>query len=104
VQSPFDRCTVTTRVTKRDKTGQLIRLTVLTRSRVYVVLMLTVSPKFLTLRRVAQRVGVPIKWLKAEAEAGRIPTISVSGGRRLADPEQVAEALQGRAEKGVEAT
>lgn len=36
---------------------------------------------FVSLRRAASRIGVPIAWLKAEAEADRVPHLRVS--RRL---------------------
>ena len=36
---------------------------------------------FVPLRRAASRLGVPIAWLKAEAEAGRVAHLKV--GRRL---------------------
>ncbi len=46
--------------------------------------------RFMPLRRAARLLGVPIAWLKDEAEAGRVPSIRV--GRRLmfsvADVEQ----------------
>ena len=36
---------------------------------------------FTTLRRLASRTGLPATWLKAEAEAGRIPCLKI--GRRV---------------------
>ena len=56
---------------------------------------------FQTLDRVARRVGVPVKWLIAEAEAGRVPTI-MAGRTRLANAESVSLALARTAERAVQ--
>ena len=50
------------------------------------------APTFLPLEPLAARLGVPIAWLKREADAGRIPFLSV-GRRRLFNPDTVALAL-----------
>ena len=55
-----------------------------------------------TLRMLAQhlrRYGLSMSWLKAEAEAGRIPCFK-AGKRLLFDPEAVERALIARAGKG----
>ena len=61
----------------------------------YVRSMGTESP-FLPLDALAERLGLPRKWLADEVRAGRIPFL-VAGGRRLFDPEQVRAVLLGRA-------
>lgn len=43
--------------------------------------MATTDESFLSLRRTASRLGLPMNWLRAEAEAGRIPHLKA--GRRL---------------------
>ncbi|MEI8195462.1 MAG: hypothetical protein WCI73_06100, partial [Phycisphaerae bacterium] len=48
------------------------------------------SESFLPLRRAAVRLGVPVAWLRAEADAGRIPCLRV--GRRLMVNQQTVEA------------
>ena len=50
------------------------------------------NPKFITLARLGSRLGLPRPWLKAEAEAGRIPHLKV-GDRIRFDPEAVEHAL-----------
>ena len=45
----------------------------------------------------AIRLGLPPKWLKAEAKAGRIPVLKV-GNRLLFNLEQVEQALLEKAE------
>jgi excisionase family DNA binding protein len=39
------------------------------------------SRRLLTIGQMARRLGVPVKWLRAEAEAGRIPCLRA--GERL---------------------
>ena len=56
------------------------------------------APSFLPLEPTASVLGVPRAWLKREADAGRIPLLSV-GRRRLFNPSAVAQALLGRAEQ-----
>ena len=53
----------------------------------------------LSLGRQARRLGVTKKWLQAEAEAGRVPSLK-AGGRYLFDPEAVQKVLHDRAGKG----
>lgn len=58
----------------------------------------------LSLRRMAAREGVPSKWLKEEAEAGRVPGLK-AGSRWLFVPSLVHETLRAMAcpdRKGVE--
>ena len=53
---------------------------------------------FISLQRLAQRLGLPAAWLKAEAEAGDIP--SLRAGRRLVfNHEAVERALIERARR-----
>jgi hypothetical protein len=47
----------------------------------------------------ARRVGVPVRWLKAEAEAGRIPALKAENVF-LFDPEIVIDRLAQRAREG----
>lgn len=56
----------------------------------------TTQPAFVGAERAARSLGVPQAWLKAEAVAGRIPSI-VAGRRRLFDLDQVRRALNERA-------
>lgn len=52
---------------------------------------------FLTAQRMAFECGVPESWLRAEAKAGRVPSLKV--GRRLVfNPELVKRALLQRTE------
>ncbi len=50
----------------------------------------------LPIRFVARQLRVPLKWLRAEALAGRVPAID-AGGRLLCDPAAVKAALLVRA-------
>lgn len=50
---------------------------------------------FVTLADLAISTGLPIKWLKAEAEAGRIPFLLV-GKRKVFNPARVERALAER--------
>ena len=54
---------------------------------------------FIPLQRLAQRLGLPAAWLRAEAEAGRIPSLR-AGRRLLFNPEAVEDALIERASEG----
>ena len=56
------------------------------------------AESFVPLRRAAARLGVPTAWLRAEAQAGRIPHLRV-GRRLLANPQAVEEVLLDRARK-----
>jgi hypothetical protein len=56
----------------------------------------TTPPAFVGAERAARSLGVPQAWLRAEAEAGRVPSI-VAGRRRLFDLDQVRRALNERA-------
>lgn len=59
------------------------------------------SEQLHTLRMLAQRFkryGLTVAWLKAEAEAGRIPCFK-AGRRLLFDPEAVEQALVERARR-----
>jgi hypothetical protein len=59
-------------------------------------------PKLLTLGMMARRLRVPTKWLRAEAEAGRVPALPVAKGF-LFDPDAVEAVLLHRARQGQEA-
>lgn len=50
------------------------------------------SEEFDPVERVAARLGVPTNWLKAQADAGKVPFIKVSN-RRLFDLDSVRKAL-----------
>jgi hypothetical protein len=56
---------------------------------------------FLPLRRAAVRLGVPMAWLRAEADAGRVPHLR-AGRRLLVNPEAVERALLKRARQARE--
>lgn len=55
----------------------------------------TDSESFLPLKRAAARLGVPAAWLRAEAEAGRVPHLRV-GRRLLVNLQLVESALRDR--------
>ncbi len=46
---------------------------------------------FIPLQSLAQRLGLPAAWLKAEADAGRIP--SLRAGRRIVFSAEAVEAV-----------
>lgn len=52
--------------------------------------------RIFTANQMAQRLGVTIRWLKQEAEAGRVPAIRAES-RFLFNPDAVQEALLHRA-------
>ncbi len=52
--------------------------------------------RYTTIEHAAARLGVPVAWLRREAEAGTVPSLRV-GRRLLFDVEAVAEALRERA-------
>ena len=54
---------------------------------------------FLPLKVAASRLGVPARWLRVEADAGRIPCLR-AGRRMLVNPSALEAALLGRAAKG----
>jgi hypothetical protein len=56
------------------------------------------SELFLPLRRAAVRLGVPAAWLRAEADAGRVPCLRV-GRRLLVSPQAVERVLLDRAQR-----
>lgn len=55
-------------------------------------------PNLLPLTAMARRLRVPAKWLRAEAEAGRISHLK-AGRALLFDPETVAAILRERAQR-----
>lgn len=56
------------------------------------------SDRVLTLHRMARRLGVTATWLRAEAAAGRVPSLR-AGTRFLFEPAAVEDALAARAAK-----
>ena len=56
-------------------------------------------PRLLTVGQTARRHHVTVKWLRAEAEAGRVPCLNADG-RLLFDPECVERVLLERARHG----
>lgn len=59
-------------------------------------------PELLNLSRAAHRLGVPARWLRAEADAGRVPCLRAGARRYLFDSSALEEALRQRA--GTKAT
>jgi hypothetical protein len=59
----------------------------------------TVEKKPATLSQMARSLRVPVGWLRAEADAGRVPCLH-AGKARLFDPETVARVLKERAAAG----
>ena len=56
------------------------------------------SQRLLPLSFMARRLRVPVKWLRAEAESGRIPCI-VAGSAILFDAQRVEAELLARAQR-----
>lgn len=54
--------------------------------------------KLLTLNEVADRTGLPVAWLRREADAGRLPCIR-AGRRRMFDLAAVLKVLAERAQR-----
>jgi len=61
--------------------------------------MMKTQPKLLTVGQMARRLRVPVKWLREEAEAGRVPHLK-AGRAILFDPEATEAALVKRAKQG----
>lgn len=61
------------------------------------------SPSLLPLQVMARRAFVPAAWLRAEAEAGRIPHLK-AGCKLLFDPTTVERVLLERAQEQQEAS
>lgn len=60
---------------------------------------LTPPPTYVSLSELADRTGLPLRWLRAEVNAGRLPSLKVN--RRLLIPLAEAEArLAARAAEG----
>ncbi len=55
--------------------------------------------ELLSLARAARRLGLTAKWLRAEADAGRVPCLR-AGTRYLFDLAALTEALANRAKNG----
>lgn len=62
----------------------------------------TATSAFLPIAPAARLLGVPVKWLRREAEARRIPHIRV-GPRLLVHLDAVEQSLRERAKQSVEA-
>lgn len=58
------------------------------------------APSLLPINIVARRLRVPVRWLKAEAEAGHVPCLK-AGKAILCDPQAVESALLERARKNI---
>jgi hypothetical protein len=58
-----------------------------------------VNPKLLTLGPMARQLRLPVRWLRAEAEAGRVPCLRAEGAF-LFDPAAVESILLRRAAEG----
>ena len=56
----------------------------------------TSNKSFLSLQRTATRLGVPVAWLRGEAQASRLPHLRI-GRRMLFNPDAVERALLERA-------
>lgn len=54
------------------------------------------NSSLIPLRLMARRLGVPVRWLREEAKAGRLPHLN-AGGRILVHPEAVECELTARA-------
>jgi len=57
------------------------------------------EPTYQTVERAAARLGIPAAWLRAEAEAGRLPCVK-AGRRTLLSAAAVEVALLSRANTG----
>ena len=51
--------------------------------------------RFVTLMDLSDRTGLPVAWLRAEADAGRLPFVQV-GRSRMFLPEEIARTLRER--------
>lgn len=60
--------------------------------------MMNEIPKLVTLGHMARKAGVTTKWLRSEAEAGRLPYLK-AGDRLLFSPDAVIDTLSRRAEE-----
>jgi excisionase family DNA binding protein len=54
--------------------------------------------KYISIEQAAARLGLPVGWLRREAQAGRVPAIK-AGRRILLDPQAVERALVERAQE-----
>jgi len=57
--------------------------------------------QFVPLDVLAVRLGLPVAWLRREADAERLPCLKVGNRRRLFDVNAVQRALAKRTEAGV---
>jgi len=65
--------------------------------------MTTPAPQVLPANQMARYLGVPVSWLKSEADAGRVPHLK-AGKSYLFNPEAVEAVLAKRAAGAQEAT
>jgi excisionase family DNA binding protein len=56
------------------------------------------TPSFITVEDLAAVTGLPRAWLRAEADAGRLPCVR-AGRRRMFDLDAVVRELNSRAER-----
>jgi hypothetical protein len=61
--------------------------------------MISQAPILLTANQMARHLRVPLRWLRAEAEAGRVPHLK-AGKVFLFDPDTVEQVLLERARQG----
>ena len=61
------------------------------------------APQFISITEASRRFGVPLAWLKAEAQARRIPSLR-AGRRLLFNPDAVERVLLERARQDQEAS
>jgi excisionase family DNA binding protein len=55
------------------------------------------APTYITVHALARRLGLPVAWLRAEARAGRLPSLR-TGRRLMFDAVAVEQALAERAQ------
>ncbi len=55
--------------------------------------------KFITLGELSDRTGLPVAWLRREASAGRLPSVTI-GRRRMFDLDAVVRAITANERKG----
>lgn len=55
--------------------------------------------KFITLGELSDRTGLPVAWLRREASAGRLPSVTI-GRRRMFDLDAVVHAITANERKG----
>lgn len=61
--------------------------------------MRVMKPRLLTLNQLSEQTGLPVAWLRREADTGRLPCIR-AGRRRMFDLDAVLKALAEKQGKG----